>query len=325
MDGRTAEISPPPTAPRFAGDPSVAVLMGTKNGTAYLDAQLVSLATQAHGRIDIWVSDDGSTDETLTILKQWRGRWTKGRFEVLDGPCKGFAENYRSLICNRAIEADYYAFCDQDDVWEPGRLSAGIRWLRSQPADRPAMFCSRTLTMSRYGTVTGMSPLFVRPPSFRNALVQSIAGGNTMLFNAAARSSLLRASERSGFVSHDWWTYMILTGVGGLIHYSSDPLVRYRQHGANAFGQNSTFLARLNRMRRLFEGQFFEWTEENLRGLEANRDMLTREASNTLDAFIKSRRGSVMARLRGMRESGIYRQTTSGTVALALATALHRD
>ena len=60
--------------------------MGTKNGTAYLDAQLVSLATQAHGRIDIWVSDDGSTDETLTILKQWRGRWTKGRFEVLDGP-----------------------------------------------------------------------------------------------------------------------------------------------------------------------------------------------------------------------------------------------
>ncbi|TGR60375.1 glycosyltransferase family 2 protein, partial [bacterium M00.F.Ca.ET.194.01.1.1] len=100
---------------------------------------------------------------------------------------QGFAANFRSMILDPRIDADCYAFSDQDDVWEPDRLESAIRWMEGEDIDMPLLFCSRTATISQTGIPAGYSPLFRRPPSFRNALVQSIAGGNTMLFNRKAR------------------------------------------------------------------------------------------------------------------------------------------
>ena len=85
-----------------------------------------------------------------------------------------------------------------------------------------------------------MSPLFRRPPSFRNALVQSLAGGNTMVLNRPARDLVALASRRARFVSHDWWAYLLVTGAGGAVHYSAKPLVRYRQHAHNLVGANTS-------------------------------------------------------------------------------------
>ena len=181
------------------------------------------------------------------------------------------------------------------------------------------MFCSRTATISQTGVPAGHSPLFRRPPSFRNALVQSLAGGNTMLFNRAARTLLAKASARSDFVSHDWWAYLIVTAAGGKVRYEPRPLVRYRQHGANLVGANVSWQARLSRLGRLFQGQFATWTDTNLSGLAANRDLLTRDAALCLRLFIRARKGSVFRRFSLLSKSGVYRQTLMGTLGLYLA------
>lgn len=303
-------------------EPLVAVLLGTKDGAAFLDEQLQSIDSQSHSRIDMWVSDDGSSDETVAILERWAARWTKGKFQILAGPCRGFAENYRSLICNSAIQADYFAFCDQDDVWEPNRIAAGIDSMVVRGAEHPQMFCSRTLTISVDGTVIGASPKFRRPPSFGNALVQSIAGANTMIFNKRARDIVAIASARISFVSHDWWMYMILTGAGGSVCYSPKPFVRYRQHANNAVGQNNSLTARTDRFRRLFNGSFFDWTTANLNGLVANRDLLTPEALTSLEFFSNARRGTMLQRIRKLHASGMYRQSRVHTLAITLAALL---
>src|SRR5207249_955486 len=99
---------------------------------------------------------------------------------LVEGPRQGFAANFRSMILDRRIDADGYAFCDQDDIWEPDRLESAIGWMQTHDATTPLMYCSRTATMTETGNLVGHSPLFSRPPSFRNALVQSIAGGNTI-------------------------------------------------------------------------------------------------------------------------------------------------
>lgn len=301
---------------------SVAVLMATRNGERFLDEQMRSLAGQSHPAIDLWISDDGSTDATHDILAEWRENWHKGALHQLTGPGRGFAENFRSLIINGRIDADYFAFCDQDDVWEPDKLTRALAWMKTQPPELPLLFCSRTMTISDAGMPTGQSPLFSRMPSFHNALVQSLAGGNTMVFNRVARERLAAASKRTDFVSHDWWTYLIVTGTGGLVHYSQCPLVRYRQHATNIVGSNTSWQAKWARLKRTFMGQFAVWTDINLTGLERSRDLLTPEATVVLDVFERARHGSATSRMRDIRQSGVYRQTRLGNLQLWSAVAL---
>jgi hypothetical protein len=76
------------------------------------------------------------------------------------------------------------------------------------------------------GAPIGFSPLFVRAPTFQNALVQNIGGGNTMVFNRAARLALRATRADVALVSHDWWTYQVVTGIGGTAHPC--PSLRYR-------------------------------------------------------------------------------------------------
>ncbi|MER8376574.1 glycosyltransferase family 2 protein [Mesorhizobium sp. M1406] len=305
-------------------DLRIAVLMGTKDGAAFIDEQLRSLLAQSHPLVDLWISDDGSIDGTIAIIEAWQSRWTKGRMTLVEGPRQGFAGNFRSMILDRRIDADGYAFCDQDDIWEPDRLESAIRWMQAHDAKTPLMFCSRTATMTETGSLVGHSPLFARPPSFRNALVQSIAGGNTILLNAAARDLLARASVRTGFVSHDWWAYLIVTAAGGIVRYDPRPLVRYRQHAANLVGANASWRARVSRLGRLFKGEFADWTDLNLDGLAVNRDLLTEDAASCLDLFTRGRQGGLFRRLAALRKSGVYRQTLPGTLGLYLAFILGR-
>ncbi len=294
----------------------VAILLATRNGAAFLDQQLRSLEGQTHPAIDIWVSDDGSSDGTHDMLRAWQGRWSKGSFRIGEGPSKGFAENFRSLICNQEIAADFFAYCDQDDIWEQDKLEKAIGWMATQTDALPLLFCSRTLTVSETDEPIGHSPLFRRSPSFRNALVQSIAGGNTMVLNRGARNLVALASSRTGFVSHDWWSYMIVTGAGGSVCYSATPFVRYRQHGSNVVGANNSWHARMVRLKGLFQGRFARWTEQNLEGLERNRDLLTPDALTVLDAFSGARKANFLSSMLLVHRSGVYRQTFASSTLL---------
>ncbi|MDQ2634787.1 MAG: glycosyltransferase family 2 protein [Pseudomonadota bacterium] len=300
----------------------VAIWLATRNGAGFLDQQLRSLAAQTHPSIDIWASDDGSTDRTPAILADWQGRWNKGAFVVSQGPREGFAENFRALIANPSTEADFFACCDQDDLWEQHKLETALAWMRGEDGSQPLLFCSRTLTISESGEPIGLSPLFSRKPSFRNALVQSLAGGNTMVLNRAAREVVALASQRTRFVSHDWWMYQVVTGVGGTVRYSPEPLVRYRQHANNLVGANTSWAARRGRLRRLLGGQLAEWNEINLAALEKNRDLLTADAITALELFSRARKENLLKATASLTRSGVYRQTPQGTLTLWAALAL---
>jgi glycosyltransferase involved in cell wall biosynthesis len=302
----------------------VSVLLATYNGASFLSEQLASIESQTYPAIDIWVSDDGSTDATLELLEAWRQKWAKGRFTVLPGPQKGYAENFRSLIVNPDIISDYYAFSDQDDLWEPKKIATSVEWIERNSPSGPALFCSRTLAVTDEGSVIGPSPLFTRTPSFKNALAQSLAGGNTMLYNRAAHQILAEASRRSDFVSHDWWIYLIVSGAGGAVHYSPEMLVHYRQHVNNQIGSNLGMIARIRRLRLLFKGRFVEWTDLNMKGLSRNRDLLTREAREACDLFDGVRKASLFSRVYYLFRSGVYRQTTFGQLGLYMAAVLRK-
>ncbi len=301
-----------------------AVLLATYNGEEFLHEQLASLAAQTVEQLDIWASDDGSTDGTLDILRKWQGKWSKGGFHILSGPSNGFAENFRSLMANPGIDADYFAFCDQDDLWDCGKVSAAIEVLERDAIGKPGLYCSRTRIIGADGQPVGQSPLFARPPHFLNAIVQSIGGGNTMVLNRQAWSLISESARRTSFVSHDWWCYLLVSGAGGYVHYDPTPRIGYRQHVGNLVGDNMSLRARADRFRRLLTGRFAAWNDENLEGLDKCADMLSDDARASIARFksIRSKRhaGAVISYLR----SGMYRQTLAANVMLCVAIYLGR-
>jgi hypothetical protein len=302
--------------PQGPSSSRVAVLIATFNGAAFLSQQLNSIERQSWPLIDVWASDDGSGDGTVDLLKDASGRWTKGRFEIVGGPRGGVVENFRSLLRHGEIDADFIAFSDQDDIWRLDKLKKAVDWLNGQDAARPALFCCRVELMDEVGQPAGFSPLFRAPPDLRNALVQSIAGGNTMVMNRAAHELLRETAKRTSFVIHDWWAYLIVAAAGGTIHYSPAPDVLYRQHGANVIGANTSWGSRLRRVEPLLAGRFSGWTNENLKALDACRDLLSPEAKVLIDDFKQMRRLPLVSRLGALRRLGLYRQTWLGQISL---------
>jgi hypothetical protein len=187
------------------------------------------------------------------------------------------------------------------------------------PRNVPALYCSRTQLVDSKNRHIGFSPIFTLQPSFANALVQSIGGANTMVFNDAARRLLCAAGENVSVNSHDWWTYMVVTGCGGKVFYDPTPTVRYRQHENNLVGANISLRARAERAYRLMRGHFRNWNEKNIEALWRIRSRLTPENRQTLEEFAAARNRWLLPRLIGIKRCGIHRQTLLGNLGLATA------
>lgn len=298
--------------------------MATYNGQAHLEAQLQSLLAQTVGDLHILARDDGSTDETYEILEHWKTKWPKGRFVCTRGDRLGFADNYRWLIRNLIFDADYYGFCDQDDIWLPDKLAVAAETLETKAQDQLGLYCSRTRMFSDRQAGGQYSPLFGKPPHLKNALVQSLAGGNTMVMNRQAWQLYRQSVERARFVSHDWWAYLMITGAGGVVYYDPKPHIHYRQHGTNQIGSNSTLGARLTRIVHMLSGGWSRWTDLNLSGLQKNRDLLTTGALELLEKFEAMRAQHPIAAIKMFRDAGFYRQTGLSTLSMLLAIVLRR-
>lgn len=301
----------------------VAILLGTKDGERFLGEQLQSYVAQSHADWSLHVSDDGSSDATRDVVTAF-AETRPACVTLRDGPCQGFSRNFMSLARDPSLQADYFAFSDQDDIWYPDKLERALGYLRTVSESTPAMYCSRTELVDERRRHLGFSPLFVRPPAFRNALVQNIGGGNTMVFNAAAKR-LLEATGHVEIVSHDWWVYQVVSAVGGAVFYDSQPSMEYRQHDDNVLGSNSTMRARIARLRMMMQGRLVAWNDLNIAALDALRAYLHPGSMATLDNFKASREASwALTRLFYLRRSGIYRQTVPAQIGLFVSACLRK-
>jgi glycosyltransferase involved in cell wall biosynthesis len=302
----------------------VTILMGVFNGAAHLREQLDSFAAQDHADWRLVASDDGSADGSRAVIAEFAAGRAPGQVVLCDGPGQGHAANYLALLRGLPDEPGYLAFSDQDDVWLPDRLSRGIAALQGEAG--PALFCSRSFITSDRLQGRRLSAARPRPPSFRNALVQNIAAGNTMLLNPAAARMLAAAARNCpGFVVHDWWAYLLVTGAGGAVLHDDRPTVLYRQHGANAIGANDGAWARLRRLGQVADGTFRTWNDINAAALIAAWPWLSPEAGQVFADWQAMRAcprpGERLRRLRALR---LYRQTVASTAALWLAAVIGR-
>lgn len=215
----------------------VCVLLSTYNGEKYLEEQLNSLIKQEGVELRILVRDDGSKDRTHEILDKWQ----KGNKLIwYRGENIGFAKSFIDLLKN-APKADYYAFCDQDDIWLPEKLKNSINKLKLLPCG-PQLYCSN-LFIYRDGKNEGVLWKNIPKIDLYRGLVKNIATGCTIVCNNLLRDIVIQNYPHS-VKYHDFWLYHTALLFGD-VYFDQNAYIYYRQHKKNTIGAKYRKIDRL--------------------------------------------------------------------------------
>jgi glycosyltransferase involved in cell wall biosynthesis len=291
---------------------SIAVLLSTYNGEAYLDALLDSLAAQVETDWVLVWRDDGSTDGTVARLTAW----TAGRaIRVTEPPGNlGVTRSFMTLL-RAAADHPFIAFADQDDVWLPEKLAWGAAALAG--IEGPALYCARQILVDRSLTRIGLSAPLAGPAAFPASLTQNIATGNTVVLNAPA-IALIASSEPPPQTWHDWWCYLLVTAVGGRVVRDDRGVILYRQHAENVIGAPISAPRRALAAFRRGPGAFMTGFRANVEALSAQPAVLTPRARHDLAIIGAGLRGGPIAGLRALRLAGFVRNSAAQTALFRL-------
>jgi len=303
----------------------IAVILAYFEGHYFISEQLQSITEQTHSRVHTYLYDDMSKLRFSSDGLHLDADQLSQISVVVRHDNIGFASNFLNALASISDEFEYFAFSDQDDIWHRDKLERALAGLAKTPTEKPALYCARTeIADATCKKTLGYSPRFNKTPSFANALVQNIGGGNTMVFNRAARDLIINATVDANVVSHDWWCYQIVSGAGGYVVYDPEPCLKYRQHANNLVGANTSWRARFLHIRGLLQGRFRTWNDINLKALSEHSHLLTADNRKILSNFIEARQSSLMKRLFLFNRSGIYRQTLFGNLGLLLGIILNK-
>lgn len=246
---------------------NIAILMATYNGGEYLREQINSIIGQSVKGWTLYVHDDGSSDDTNNILEEYGAQ--NDNIVTLKYPSqKGAKNNFLSLV--RMVEADYYLFCDQDDVWQKNKIEHEIREMKEMEikyGNVPLLVFSDLEVVDKNMNV--ISPSMwqcgdIHPElltSFDTGAVFEYVTGCTMLFNRKGREAICYPADNA--LMHDSWVYCCILKAGGHVNGLSKQLVSYRQHGNNTLGATSWAshgtLYKLLNIVKIFRNNYRHW------------------------------------------------------------------
>ncbi|GJB03940.1 alpha-L-Rha alpha-1,3-L-rhamnosyltransferase [Aeromonas caviae] len=289
---------------------SIAILLSSFNGVKYLEEQVCSLLKQAGNiMIDIHIRDDGSKDGTQSLIKNLSEKYPN--IYLYEAINVGVIASFLWLVDNIS-GYDYYAFCDQDDVWEPLKLMAAISKLETYDDAIPLAYCSAfqyvDCDLNHIGRFSSKTDL-----SIENLLIENCAPGCTMVFNSALREkyhelNVVNVSNR--IVMHDWF-FLLLASCYGRVVYDENSYLLYRQHSNNVVGikndLKSIIKARARQLiKELNRPQHLLYVQTKLISEICTDALCSNSASQLSNGFIESQE-SILSRLRFVLNDNVKR------------------
>lgn len=215
--------------------------MATYNGEQYLGEQIDSLLAQTYKDWHLYIHDDGSKDSTIAVIKEYCQQHPD-KISLLEYPSQeGACKNFMSLL--ERVDAPYYMFCDQDDVWMPEKMETEMNLLESHEergVSRPILIYSDLVVVdAQLSTINksffeyaGIHPEFLT--TFNELGADNPVTGCTMLFNKAVKDIL--PSPFSNAIMHDAFITLCTLKANGILSCLRTPLLLYRQHDSNTLG-----------------------------------------------------------------------------------------
>lgn len=242
-------------------DKTVAILLATYNGEKYIEQQLLSIINQTYTNLHIYISDDASIDNTVTIVKKYADLYPNKISLNINKNNIGYIANFNLLLS--LCQENYIAFSDQDDIWEPNKIEIELNTLLRQESlykDKCIMVHSDLSCINENNQEIYQSFFKHKLYHFSNKKsIGAIIGycgvmGNTMLFNKKLKDLVGELPKDIDF--HDYFIAIINECFGKRVTIKK-PLVKYRMH-ANNYSANS------NRKKETFSGLPYRNTKKNI-------------------------------------------------------------
>lgn len=219
----------------------IAILMATYNSSQFIREQLDSLYSQSYMDWELYIHDDGSNDNTLDIIEQYSQRYENIRVIGKEVKALGPKNNFMFLLNN--ADADYYLFCDHDDVWFPNKIELTIQQIKkNEIADRsnPVLFHSDLhIVDTELKTISNSMWHYakIRPDLLKKknyVMVSCFITGCTLGINKATKELVKDMPDKA--IMHDWWIGVKAVMSGAKVISWPEATVYYRLHGNNDSG-----------------------------------------------------------------------------------------
>ena len=222
----------------------ITILLSTYNGAKYLREQIDSILAQDNIKdIKILARDDDSNDGTQEILEEYAKN--NKNFSWYQGENVRPARSFWELL-QKADDSDYYAFADQDDVWDHDKVRIAVEKIQTLDQSKPVLYIGDVRTVD--GELNPIAPNMVErgiPFDYPHALIKDLCPGCTQLFNHKTRELAVQYDAvKYNMYIHDWTIYLIATCFGSVI-FDEEPHMSYRQHGKNVMGANKNGLKKI--------------------------------------------------------------------------------
>jgi glycosyltransferase involved in cell wall biosynthesis len=217
----------------------VDILLATFQGGLYLKEQLLSLIQQSYSNFHIFIRDDGSTDQTVTIIESFRKIYPERITVIPSAQCLGVKGNFSELMHH--TKAKYIMFCDQDDIWLPHKIKLSLdkmKTLENQHGPIPLLVhtdlqvvkSDLTLIARSFWKYSKLDP---SKNSLNDLLSKNTVTGCALMINQKLLELAYPIPDQC--IMHDWWIVLVAT-IFGKIEFIKEAPILYRQHGKNAVG-----------------------------------------------------------------------------------------
>ena len=215
----------------------VSILLSAYNGSKYIKEQLDSIFNQTYKNIEIIVRDDGSSDNTIEILKSYNIKPIDTKINL--GAMGSFEDLLKYALQNS--NSDYFMFCDQDDVWDTKKVEktlAKMEEMEKEFGNIPLLVhTDLEVVDEKLNTINSSFMNFqkINPGinKFHNLLIQNTITGCTVMINRKLAQKSLPIPN--GVIMHDWWIGLVASQFGK-IGYVDESTIKYRQHTSNTIG-----------------------------------------------------------------------------------------
>lgn len=202
------------------------VAMATYNGEKYIKWQLVSIINQLSDIDELIISDDGSTDNTLSIIREFQKN--DKRIKLFEGPKMGVKQNFANAIDK--CKGEYIFLSDQDDIWAPNKLEKVLEIFKNQHTSLVIHDC---FVVNDNMDIISYS--FFKSRNSKSGILKNIIKnsyiGCCMAFKSDLKKYILPIPNK--IEMHDQWIGILAENFGEGSSFINDKLIKYRRHESN--------------------------------------------------------------------------------------------